>query len=107
MLCALAWPDQGVRNLWGCDASEREEAEGRARARLKELAEGIGTSGARVAGSHFESGNPEVRTVAEELGVGHSAMSKTGYGGLRRALMGSISDHFVGHATCPVAIVGE
>jgi nucleotide-binding universal stress UspA family protein len=34
-------------------------------------------------------------------------MGKTGYGGLRRALMGSVSDYVVRHAAAPVTIVGE
>ena len=34
-------------------------------------------------------------------------MGKTGYGGLRRALMGSISDYVVRHAAAPVVVVGE
>jgi nucleotide-binding universal stress UspA family protein len=105
----LPWPDQGMRDLWGFDASAHDAAEVRGRARLKELAEGIETSGGTVAGTHFESGNPEVRivAVAEELGAGFVVMGKTGYGGLRRALMGSISDYVVRHATAPLVMVGE
>jgi nucleotide-binding universal stress UspA family protein len=34
-------------------------------------------------------------------------MGKTGYGGMRRALMGSISDYVVRHSHSPVAVVGE
>ena len=105
----LPWPDQGMRDLWGFDASAHDAAEVRGRARLKELAEGIETSGGTVAGTHFESGTPEVRivAVAEELGAGFVVMGKTGYGGLRRALMGSISDYVVRHAAAPVVIVGR
>jgi nucleotide-binding universal stress UspA family protein len=65
--------------------------------------------GGAVAETHFEVGNPEVRIVAvtEELGAGFVVMGKTGYGGVRRALMGSISDYVVRHAAPPVLIVGE
>ena len=31
----LPWPDEGVRDLWGFDASARNAAEGRGRERLK------------------------------------------------------------------------
>ena len=105
----LPWPDVGVRDLWGFDDKARDEAEVRGRARLKELAEGIEASGGAVAETHFEVGNPEVRIVAvtEELGAGFVVMGKTGYGGVRRALMGSISDYVVRHAAPPVLIVGE
>ncbi len=105
----LPWPDQGVRDLWGFDASARDAAEARGRERLKELAEGVEAAGGTVAETHFESGNPEVRivAVAEELGAGFLVMGKTGYGGLRRALMGSISDYVVRHAHSPVVVVGQ
>jgi nucleotide-binding universal stress UspA family protein len=103
----LPWPDKGMRDLWGFDASARDAAEPRGRARLKELVEGIETSGGEIAEAHFEVGNPELRilAVAEEMGAGFVVVGKTGYGGLRRALMGSISDYVVRHAA-PVVVVG-
>ena len=105
----LPWPDVGVRDLWGFDDKARDEAEVRGRARLKELAEDIEASGGTVAETHFRSGSPElgIVDVAEELGAGFVVMGKTGYGGMRRVLMGSISDYVVRHATAPVTIVGE
>jgi nucleotide-binding universal stress UspA family protein len=103
----LPWPDKGTRDLWGFDASARDVAEPRGRARLKELVEGIEASGGEIAEAHFEVGNPELRilAVAEEMGAGFVVVGKTGYGGLRRALMGSISDYVVRHAA-PVVVVG-
>jgi nucleotide-binding universal stress UspA family protein len=103
----LPWPDKGMRDLWGFDASARDAAEPRGRARLKELVEGIEASGGEIAEAHFEVGNPELRilAVAEEMGAGFVVVGKTGYGGLRRALMGSISDYVVRHAA-PVVVVG-
>jgi nucleotide-binding universal stress UspA family protein len=44
--------------------------------------------------------------VAEEMGAGFVVVGKTGYGGPRRALMGSISDYVVRHAAAPVVVVG-
>jgi nucleotide-binding universal stress UspA family protein len=43
--------------------------------------------------------------LAEELGVGLIVMGSRGLGGVRRALMGSVSDFVVRHAHCPVMIV--
>jgi nucleotide-binding universal stress UspA family protein len=105
----LPWPDRGLRDLWGFDASARDAAEAKGRERLKELAEGVEALGGTVSEAHFESGNPEVRivAVAEELGAGFVVMGKTGYGGMRRALMGSISDYVVRYSHSPVAVVGE
>jgi nucleotide-binding universal stress UspA family protein len=42
--------------------------------------------------------------LAEELGVGLIVMGSRGLGGVRRALMGSISDSVVRHAHCPVLV---
>ena len=105
----LPWPDVGVRDLWGFDDRARDEAEVRGSERLKELAEGIEALGGTVAETHFKSGDPKLGTVAvaEELGAGFLVMGKTGYGGMRRALMGSISDYVVKHSHSPVVVVGE
>jgi nucleotide-binding universal stress UspA family protein len=105
----LPWPDVGVRDLWGFDDKARDEAEVRGSERLKELAEGIEALGGTVAETHFKSGSPEegIVAVAEELGAGFVVMGKTGYGGMRRALLGSISDYVVKHSHSPVVVVGE
>ena len=43
--------------------------------------------------------------LADELSVGLIVMGSRGLGGLRRALMGSVSDSVVRHAHCPVMVV--
>ena len=43
--------------------------------------------------------------LAEELGAGLIVMGSRGLGGVRRALIGSVSDSVVRHAHCPVMIV--
>ena len=105
----LPWPDVGVRDLWGFDDRARDAAEGKGSERLKELAEGIEALGGTVAETHFKSGDPKqgIVAVAEELGAGFLVMGKTGYGGMRRAFMGSISDYVVKHSHSPVVVVGE
>ncbi|HSK99808.1 MAG TPA: universal stress protein [Rubrobacteraceae bacterium] len=64
-------------------------------------------AGAKVAGSHVEEGDPdrEIVRLAEELGVGLIMVGSRGVGGIRRALMGSVSDSVVRHAHCPVMVV--
>ncbi len=43
--------------------------------------------------------------VAEETGADLVVMGSRGLGGIRRALMGSVSDSVVRHAHCPVLVV--
>jgi nucleotide-binding universal stress UspA family protein len=60
-----------------------------------------------VAGTHLRMGAValEIVALAEELGVGLIVMGSRGLGGVRRALMGSVSDSVVRHAHCPVLVV--
>jgi nucleotide-binding universal stress UspA family protein len=49
----------------------------------------------------------EIVHLAEEIGAGLIVMGSRGRGGVRRALMGSVSDSVVRHAHCPVLIMRE
>jgi nucleotide-binding universal stress UspA family protein len=63
---------------------------------------------ATVTQAHLRTGGrPDVEIVAlaEELGAGLIVMGSRGRGGIRRALMGSVSDSVVRHAHCPVLVV--
>jgi nucleotide-binding universal stress UspA family protein len=86
-----------------------EQAEGEARSLLEEQAKQIGASGGKLAETHLERGEPdkEIVRLSEELGVGTIVIGSRGLGGLRRALMGSVSESVVRHAHCPVLIVRE
>jgi nucleotide-binding universal stress UspA family protein len=60
-----------------------------------------------VAQAHLGVGVPdrEIVELAEKLGAGLVVMGSRGRGGIRRALMGSVSDSVVRHAHCPVLVV--
>jgi nucleotide-binding universal stress UspA family protein len=47
----------------------------------------------------------QIIQVAEDIGAGLIVMGSRGLGGVRRALMGSVSDSVVRHAHCPVLVV--
>jgi len=68
--------------------------------------EAAGTRGSR---SHLRMGRPDVEILdlAEELGAGLIVVGSRGLGGLRRTLLGSVSDSVVRHAHCPVLVVRE
>jgi nucleotide-binding universal stress UspA family protein len=80
---------------------------GEARALLNRLAREIENAGGKVAGTYLREGDPDVEIVAmgEEIGAGLIVMGSRGRGGVRRALMGSVSDAVVRHAHCPVLVV--
>ena len=63
--------------------------------------------GGTVAEAYLRMGTPaaEVVDLAEELGVGLVVVGSRGLGGIRRALIGSVSDSVVRHAHCPVLVV--
>ena len=62
-----------------------------------------------MAGAHLRMGEValEIVALAEELGAGLIVMGRRGLGGVRRALMGSVSDSVVRHAHCPVLVIRQ
>jgi nucleotide-binding universal stress UspA family protein len=91
------------------EAAEQLRREGMEEAQqvLDEQVERIRKMGVDVAEAHLRTGEPEKEIVAlaEELGAGLIAMGSRGLGGIRRALMGGVSDSVVRHAHCPVLVV--
>jgi nucleotide-binding universal stress UspA family protein len=75
--------------------------------RLEEQVQKISEAGGELTQTHTRVGyaDREIVCLAEELGAGLIVMGSRGRGGLRRALMGSVSDSVVRHAHCPVMIV--
>jgi nucleotide-binding universal stress UspA family protein len=84
-----------------------EQKRDEAQKELEEEVDMIGESGANEIQAHLEFGIPDTAIVglAEELGAGLIVMGSRGLGGVRRALLGSISDSVVRHAHCPVMVV--
>jgi len=82
-------------------------SEQRAREVLATAVEKVQSAGGTVAQAHLrEGGVPhEIVALAEDTGVGLIVAGSRGHGGIRRALMGSVSDSVVRHAHCPVLVV--
>jgi nucleotide-binding universal stress UspA family protein len=74
---------------------------------LEAEVERVRSAGGTVAQSHLRMGEVEREIVhlAEDLGAGLIVMGSRGHRGMRRALMGSVSDSVVRHAHCPVMVV--
>jgi nucleotide-binding universal stress UspA family protein len=86
-----------------------EEPARMAREARKSLDDAVGrieAAGGDVARAHLKVGgaSEEILALAEELGAGLIVMGHRGRGGVRRALMGSVSESVVRHAHCPVLV---
>jgi len=72
--------------------------------------EKVRAAGGKVEQGHVrvgESREQEIVGLSEELGAGLIVMGSRGLGGMRRALMGSVSDAVVRNAHCPVMVVRQ
>ncbi len=79
-----------------------------ARQILDEEVKKIEEAGGKVKEAHLRLGetrDQEIVNLSREIGAGLIVMGSRGLGGMRRALMGSVSDSVVRHAHCPVMIV--
>ena len=76
---------------------------------LFEQLDKIEEAGAIAVGAHLKRGRAAetITDVAKDLGAGLIVMGSRGLGGVRRALMGSVSDSVVRHAHCPVLVVRQ
>jgi nucleotide-binding universal stress UspA family protein len=86
--------------------TQRREAQGV----LDEQVRMVEGSGATVEEAHLSIDERPDRTIvhlSEDIGVGLIVMGSRGRGGIRRALMGSVSDAVVRLAHCPVLVVRE
>jgi nucleotide-binding universal stress UspA family protein len=87
----------------------KQTSEHGAREILDTEVEKVRSAGGTVAQAHLrEGGVPhEIVALAEELEAGLIVVGSRGHGGIRRALMGSVSDSVVRHAHCPVLVVRQ
>ena len=73
---------------------------------LVEQVKRVEEAGGTVAGAHFRMARPDqgILAVGEDIGTGLIVLGSRGLGGVKRALMGSVSDSVVRHAHRPVLV---
>jgi nucleotide-binding universal stress UspA family protein len=86
---------------------ESEELMRIGQGQLDEQVRKIKAAGGSVAQAHYRVGKPEaeITALAEEIGAGLIVVGSRGLGGIRRTMLGSVSDSVVRHAHCPVLVV--
>jgi nucleotide-binding universal stress UspA family protein len=101
---APGFPSYDVRNPAVVDLLRQ-----RAEDILNEEAAKIEREGGTVAEKHLRIAEryraEQIVRVAEDIAADLIVMGSRGLGGVRRALMGSVSDSVVRHAHCPVLVV--
>jgi nucleotide-binding universal stress UspA family protein len=94
--------------------ASKEEARQRVLQWLDDQVKKIEAEGGTVTRAHLRLGRPEegaitvaeeIVSLAEEIRAGLIVVGSRGLGGIKRALMGSVSDSVVRHAHCPVLVV--
>jgi nucleotide-binding universal stress UspA family protein len=89
------------------EEKERKHLEREAQGLLDTQVQQVRAAGGSVVEAHLGMGRPdaEIAKLAEGIGAGLIVMGSRGLGGVRRALLGSVSDSVVRHAHCPVLVV--
>jgi nucleotide-binding universal stress UspA family protein len=92
-----------ARRIAEVEEAVKREAQEFLDAQLKQIQD----AGGSVAQAHVRLGRPdeEIVGLADEMEAGLVVMGSRGMGGLKRLLMGSVSDSVVRHAHCPVLVV--
>ena len=89
---------------------ERRMLAREARGLLEDLVREIEAAGSRVAQTHLRVGRKadrEIVALADELEAGLIVVGSHGWGRIRRALVGEVSEEVICHAHCPVLVVSK
>ncbi|MEV4729975.1 universal stress protein [Saccharopolyspora sp. NPDC049426] len=105
IVAVMAW-DQPLIYNW--QVPESDDIARRAATRLSETVAEVVTENSEVAvRNEVASGHPAsaLLDAAEDVGADLIAVGHRGHGGFTEALLGSVSQHVMHHAHCPVIVV--
>ena len=103
----MVYIDPSSERISIAHGSAEETARREAQEILDTQVEQIEAAGSKVAQTYVRLGRPaeEIVILADEIDAGLVAVGSRGLGGVRRLLLGSVSDSVVRHAHCPVLVV--
>jgi nucleotide-binding universal stress UspA family protein len=103
---APGYPSYNVRNPYVLEQLRRQAED-----ILNEQAEKVEQEGGKVARKHLRIAEryraQQIVQVAKDIGAGLIVIGSRGLGGLKRAVIGSVSDSVIRHAPCPVLVVRQ
>ena len=86
--------------------ANEQDREAATTAELEQLRTDLGVADATVTVLRGDAGGA-LCAYAEEIGAAAIVLGSRGRGGIRRAVLGSVSDHVVRHAPCPVIVTSH
>ena len=106
---SLAFDGSGHAGATFTEAELREQQDAARSEGEAMVADTVAALGIDHAVARLLDGNPgqALCAFAKEVEADAIVMGSRGRGGLKRALLGSVSDHVLRHAPCPVLVVGS
>ncbi len=103
----IAWHYPSTYGYSGYVADYTDYSELAAKVAAETVAEVSGPAGPVKVRAKVVEGNPAAVLLAASDGADLLVVGSRGHGGLVEALLGSVSQHCVHHATCPVVIIRD
>ncbi len=103
----IAWLYPGAYGYPGPVADDTDYEELAAKVVTDAIAEAVGAAGPVEIRPKVVEGNPAAVLLAAAAGADLLVVGSRGHGGFVEALLGSVSQHCVHHAKCPVVIIRD